>query len=196
VLASGAKRVTTMATDCHRNSFPAILPDGERVDSYRRMMQWFSNHLLVKADAQGHWDDRSLKDALRKGRLYGAFEVFGYPLGFDYHAEQGGAVHEMGEEVSLAQNPSLKVAMPKIDALDPSKEAPELRIRILRAKDGGWDVAAEKDAALTFAPTLPGVYRAEVRITPKHLRAYLSTYSAQADRDFPWIYSNAIYVVK
>ncbi len=47
-LATGVHRVTTMATDCHRNSFPQILPDGERIDSYRRMMLWFSNHLLVK----------------------------------------------------------------------------------------------------------------------------------------------------
>ena len=37
VLASGAKRVTTMATDCHRNTFKQLMQDGERVDSYRRI---------------------------------------------------------------------------------------------------------------------------------------------------------------
>ena len=29
VLAGGAKRVTTMATDCHQNTFDDLLPDGE-----------------------------------------------------------------------------------------------------------------------------------------------------------------------
>jgi hypothetical protein len=196
VLASGARRVTTMATDCHRNSLQQKLQDGERVDSYRRMMKWFSNHLLVKPDAEGKWDDRSLKDALRAGRLYGAFEVFGYPIGFDYHAVVSGAVHEMGEDVSLAGAPELSVALPKIARLDASAEAPRLTIRILRAKAGGWDVVAEGEEDVTFSPKEKGAYRAEVRIVPRHLRGYLSTYSALADKDYPWIYTNAIYVVE
>ena len=67
VLARGVRRVTTMATDCHRNSFPQLLPDGERIDSYRRMMRWFSNHLLVRPKSDGTWDDADLKEALRAG---------------------------------------------------------------------------------------------------------------------------------
>ena len=54
VLARGAHRVTTMGTDCHRNSLPQILPDGERIDSYERMMAWFSNHLLVRSGRRRH----------------------------------------------------------------------------------------------------------------------------------------------
>jgi hypothetical protein len=196
VLAGGVKRVTTMATDCHRNSFPALLPDGERIDSYRRMMLWFSNHLLVTPGAKGEWDDRSLKDALRAGRLYGAFEVLGYPLGFDYHATEGATVHEMGDEVSLAQGAALAVKMPKLAALDPTVTAPELRTRILRAKKGGFDVVAEGDGDLSFTPKEEGAYRAEVRMKPHHLKGWLSTYAALADQDFPWVYSNAIYVAK
>lgn len=194
VLASGARRVTTMATDCHRNVFKQQLPDGERVDSYRRMMQWFSNHLLVRPGAGGEWDDRSLKDALRSGRLYGAFEVFGYPLGVDYHASAAAAVKEMGEAVSLAEKPTLHVSLPTLAGLDPGAEPPKLSIRVLRAKEGGWDVIAESDKAVDVAATEKGAYRAEVRITPRHLRGYLSTYSSLADRDFPWVYTNAIYV--
>lgn len=193
-LASGARRVTTMGTDCHQNALKGILPDGERVDKYRRMMAWFSNHLLVSPGADGKWDDRALKDALRKGRLYGAFEVFGYPLGFDYHATAGGVPHEMGDALSLAASPSLHVEMPALAGLDPAAEAPKLVIRILRAKMDGWDVVKEGEQSLDFTPTTTGVYRAEVRITPRHLRGYLSTYSALADKDFPWVYTNAIYV--
>lgn len=195
VLAGGARRVTTMGTDCHRNTFQALLPDGERVDSYRRMMQWFSNHLLVRPDAEGHYDDRALKDALRAGRLYGAFEVMGYPLGFDWHASEAGTIHEMGEEVSLAKGVELQVTRPSVDRLDPEAEAPQITVRILRAEADGWSVAAEGESDLAFTPTMPGVYRAEVRLTPRHLRAYLSTYSDLADEDFPWIYGNPIYVV-
>ena len=195
VLAGGARRVTTMATDCHRNSLKQELPDGERVDSYRRMMQWFSNHLLVRPDADGKWDDRSLKDALRAERLYGAFEVFGYPVGFDYHAVQGSIVREMGEDVSLAGKPSLVVSLPRIERLDASAEAPRVTIQILRARDGGWDKLLESEKDVAFSPTEKGAYRTEVRIVPRHLRGYLSTYSAFADKDFPWIYTNAIYVV-
>lgn len=195
VLASGARRATTMGTDCHRNTFSALLPDGERVDSYRRMMLWFSNHLLVRPDADGRYDDRSLKDALRSGRLYGAFEALGYPVGFDWHAAEAGAIHEMGEEVSLANGVELRAARPHVDGLDPAAEAPLLKVRILHAGPDGWSVAAEGEGDMAFTPTQPGAYRAEVRITPRHLRGYLSSYSDLADKEFPWIYGNAIYVV-
>ena len=196
VLAGGARRATTMGTDCHRNTFQALLPDGERVDSYRRMMQWFSNHLLVRPDQGGGWDDRSLKDALRAGRLYGAFEVMGYPVGFDYHAMEGKAAREMGDEVALSKGVELRATRPRIDRLDAGLEAPVIKVRILRAKEGGWEVEAEGEGDVAFTPTQAGAYRAEVRLTPRHLRGYLSTYEALADREYPWIYSNAIYVVE
>jgi len=35
--------------------------------------------------------------------LYGSFDFMGYPVGFDYVARVGDAVHEMGEEVAVAQ---------------------------------------------------------------------------------------------
>lgn len=195
VLSRGHRRVTTLGTDCHRNSLRQLLQDGERIDSYRRMMLWFSNHLLVRPEADGSWDDRHLKDALRGGRLYGAFEVMGYPVGFDFHAEAGGRFHELGEEVPLASAPALKVSMPRVQHLDPARPPPALRTRLLLARDGGWDEVAAGDGALSFTPTVPGAYRAEVRMVPHHLRADLG---ADADvlleRDYVWIYANPIYV--
>lgn len=204
VLARGVRRVTTMGTDCHRNSFPQILPDGERIDSYRRMMGWFSNHLLVRPDADGKWDDLSLKDALRAGRLYGAFEVLGVPAGFDYRATSAGAEHEMGEEVSLAAGVSLKVTMPRVQRLDPKVTPPSLTARILRAREGGWDVVASSSQDLAFSPAEPGSYRAEIRMVPRHLAAPLGSFGSMAGvgdvnlaevGDLVWIYSNAIHVV-
>jgi hypothetical protein len=195
VLASGIKRVTTMATDCHRNTFTQLMQDGERVDSFRRMMMWFSNHLLVRPQAGGSWDDRDLKDALRAGRLYGAFEVMGYPLGFDYHARVGTQTFEMGEEVQLADGPVLLVSPPTVRNLDPSRQPPALTLRILRAVPNGFEVVASGPDALAFTPTEPGAYRAEVRMVPLHLRPDLRNDAATVlAKDYVWIYGNAIYV--
>jgi hypothetical protein len=121
VLARGARRVTTLATDCHQNTFDQPLTDGERVDSYRRMMSWFSNHLLVEPSG-GSFDDQALKQALRAGRVYGAFEIFGYPSGFDFVAVQGGQTHEIGSEVSLAQGPELRVSRPRLRGIEAASE--------------------------------------------------------------------------
>jgi hypothetical protein len=194
VLASGAKRVTTMGTDCHRNTFSQLAQDGERIDSYRRLMIWFSNHLLVRPNADGTWDDRNLKDALKQGRLYGAFEVFGYPVGFDFHAESTAGTSEIGDQASLASGARLVVRMPRIQDLDPSKPEPTLKIRILRAIPDGWDEVASGPHDLEFQPALAGAYRAEVRIVPRHLTDKLGDYAhTLLSGDFPWIYANAIY---
>ncbi|HVM98079.1 MAG TPA: hypothetical protein VMT89_16915 [Candidatus Acidoferrales bacterium] len=195
VLASGVHRVTTVGTDCHRNTFPTLMGDGERVDSYRRLMIWFSNHLLVRPDSDGSWDDRHLKEALLAGRLYAAFEVLGYPDGFDYHAEAGDQIVEMGGEVQFADHPLLRVTPPQVRNLNPMRTAPTLTVRILRAMDGGFTEVAAGPSSLSFTPTESGSYRAEVRMVPNHLREDLGS---DADKllakDFVWIYANAIYV--
>ncbi|GMU63617.1 MAG: hypothetical protein AMXMBFR34_53800 [Myxococcaceae bacterium] len=194
-LARGAKRVTTMGTDCHRNTFPQLLQDGERIDSYRRMMIAFSNHLLVKPKPDGTWDDRDLKDALRARRLYGAFDFLGTPEGFDFVARVGGAVHEMGEEVSLAAGVTLELSRPTVKDLDPAAEAPLVRLRILKAREGGWDTVAEStDGPVTFTASEPGAYRAEARITPRHLRSFIGRRGDFIKAERPWVYSNAIFV--
>ncbi|MCC7381979.1 MAG: hypothetical protein IT384_09125 [Deltaproteobacteria bacterium] len=199
ILSKGLKRVTTMGTDCHRNSFPALLKDGERGDSYRRMMIWFSNHLLIRPNADGAWDDLQLKEALKGGRLYGAFEIVGYPVGFDSYAEVGDRVAEMGEEISAAERPTLVVKKPAIQDLDPEAKAPELTLRILRATAEGWvEVAATRDPEaeeLRAEVTEPGAYRAEVRMVPHHLSGQLGKYGPEVlARDLVWIYANPIYV--
>jgi hypothetical protein len=197
LLARGQRRVATLGTDCHRNAVPQLLPDGERFDSYRRMLIAFSNHLLVRAEPDGSWDDRQLKDALRSGRLYGAFEYLGYPSGFDYHALEATAPREMGDEVSLAKGVELRVRRPTVARLDPSAKPPEITARILRAREAGWDEVAIAAGDLSFGVSEPGAYRAEIRMRAHHLVPYLSSYAELVEqRDFVWIYSNPIYVVQ
>ena len=196
VLSRGSRAVTTVGTDCHRNTFQQLLPDGERIDSYRRMMVWFTNHLLVRPRPDGKWEDAELKQALGTGRLYAAFEVFGYPRDFDFHAREGTTVREIGESASIGAGVELTVTRPAVRGLDPAVDAPELTLRILRATDAGWESVAESGSNLAFKPVTPGAYRAEVRIKPRHLRSHLASYSDLADRDFVWIYANPIYVVE
>lgn len=194
VLSRGAKRVTTMGTDCHNNTFKTLLADGERIDSYRRMMGWFSNHLLVRPAEDGSWDDTSLKEALTAGRLYGAIEMFGVPEGFDYHAVVGDKVHEMGETV--AAGATLNITAPHVAHLDPKLEAPVIIARLLKAREDGWDEVATSQTNLSFTVKEPGAYRAEIRIVPNHLKPSLGDYAEQltAPGGVFWVYSNAIYV--
>ncbi len=195
VLARGAHRVTTVGTDCHRNTFKSLMQDGERVDSYRRMMLAFSNHLLVKPTTDGGFDDRSLKEALRSGRAYGAFEFLGYPEGFDAVALEGTAVREMGDTASLAKGVTLKLTVPKVQRLDAAALAPTIKGQWLKARDGGWDVVAEGPGPTVEAtPTEPGAYRAEIRIIPKHLDGFIGKRRDFIKNERPWVYGNPIYV--
>jgi hypothetical protein len=195
VLARGGRPVTTLGTDAHRNTFSELLPDGERVDSFRRMMQWFSNHVRVRPEADGSWDDRHVKDALAARRLYGAFEYMGYPEGFDARMETARAVLEIGDEASLADAPQIVVARPRVRGLDPAAQAPEIELRVLVAREGGFDlVATGTGPQLRHTVLAPGAYRVEVRIVPRHLAEWLGAYEALATTPRPWIWTNAFFV--
>lgn len=196
VLARGHRRVGTIGTDCHQNVFRAELPDGERGDSYRRMMMWMSNHLLVRGADRSSFDDRHLKEALRAGRSYGAFEVMGYPVGFDFVAGRGETVFEMGDEVPAGGEVELRVSMPAVQALDPNRRPPALVARILKAVEGGFEEVARGAGDLSVRVATPGAYRAEVRMTPHHLREDFGVYFAPslADKELVWVYSNPIYL--
>lgn len=194
-LARGVQRVTTMGSDCHQNSFPQLLPDGERIDSYRRMMAAISNHLLIRTDPDGTWNDRHLKEALLAGRNYGVFEFVGYAEGFDFVALEGGVPKEIGSTVSLAQGVVLKVQLPKVAELDPAGPQPTLTIKLWKARDGGWDeVASGSSESLEYTVTSPGAYRTEVRMVPGHLAPWIGPRTSALKTERPWIYSSALYV--
>ena len=94
----------------------------------------------------------------------------------------------------LSEGVELNVSKPGIIDLDPTVEAPDIELRILVARDGAWELVDKGSDDLAFTVTEAGAYRAEVRITPRHLAPYLSSYVDQAERQFVWIYSNAIWV--
>jgi hypothetical protein len=186
LLAEGQRLTGTAGTDAHENALPILLRDGERADSYRRMMRWFSNVVLVEDRA----DPAQIEEALAAGRAFVAFEVLGTPVGFSFSA---GDV-EMGGEV--APGTTLIAVTPSVHALAAGLPAPVLRTRILRARaDGGADVVAEGTGVVEAVAAEAGAYRAEVRMTPRHLAPYLGSLGpAYSEREVVWIYSNPIYV--
>ena len=193
VLSTGTRAVTTMGSDAHRNAFPQELPDGERIDSFRRMMMWFSNHVLI--DKEG-WNDRDVKDAMRAGRLYGVFEYLGYADGFDAYAESASGTVEIGGQVALADSPEIHALAPTVQRVDPDVTPPEITLHLLRAIDGGFDQVASGTTMLHYIVEEPGAYRVEVRMAPLHIKSYLGNYKGTAGQPRVWIYANPFYVVE
>jgi hypothetical protein len=184
---AGRQVMATLGVDAHENVVSGHLSDDERGDSYRRVLRWFSNHLLVPEVSS-----EAIRDAIAHGRGYGVFEIFGQPTGFDFRAESAGAVAEIGDTVMLALAPRLVLAPPDV----PGVSARDLRLRLLRIDASGSNEVAAGPATqpLSWAPTAPGAYRAEVRITPRHLRSFLGSLAATADQELVWIYTSPIYV--
>ena len=190
--AAGLRVSASAGTDAHENSLPIMLRDGERGDSYRRMMRWFSNVALATA-AQ---DPVAIEDAIDRGRLFVVFELLGTPVGFDFVATAGARSIEMGDEVASNAGATLTLTVPSIADLSPMLPTPTITARILRIDSGGvTEVATGAGPTLTVPLDQPGVYRAEVRMVPHHLAPYLGTLGpAYSERELPWVYANPIYV--
>ncbi len=187
----GQRRITgAMATDAHQNVAEDILADGDRLDSFRRIMRWFSNYVLVPP---GPLDDLVLKEAIAAGRMYGSFDVLGYPVGFDFRAETGTAVYEMGDQVPVGEQATLMLEVPEVWLLDPAGPQPLIWGRILKATNDGWEEVATGEGGITYSAE-PGAYRAEIRMVPEHLRPWAEPRGDEWIVERIWIYSNVIYV--
>lgn len=188
LLAEGQRVAGTAGCDAHENTLPMTLTDGERGDSYRRMMIWIQNHLLVDEVSPAGIDD-----ALSAGRLYVAFEVFGSPVGFDFVADDAGTIREMGEDAPVGA--TLRVTRPRLPEGFPSDPPPTITMRIVRSTaEGGVEVASGSGESLEHVTTEPGPYRAEVRIVPEHARAALGVKADSLIRELPWVYANPIFI--
>jgi len=184
LLSEGLRVGGSGGCDAHENVFPMPLSDGERADSYRRMMFWIDNHLLV--------DDVSpagVREALDNLRFYVVHEVLGPPIGFDFTAD--GTI-EMGEDAPLGA--TLRMTMPRLPDDWPREPAPILGARMIRAADGGGIEVLRGDSDLEYVATEPGAYRVEVRMIPEHTRPELGTRADRLIREVAWVYSNPIFV--
>ncbi|MEZ4317738.1 MAG: hypothetical protein R3F61_09540 [Myxococcota bacterium] len=168
--------VGIVGTDAHQNVLPIDLRDGERADSYRRMLRWMDNVVLPEAG-------QTVEDALAAGQSYVAFEILGTPDGFDFRAEDGTG---LGGETSATQ---LTITCPTLHPDSPrGPEEPELHVRLVR----GQAVVAE--GCGTHEVDGAGAYRVEIDIVPHHLTRFLGDTPEDWLVPFPWILSNAIHV--
>lgn len=190
LLGEGHKVTATAGSDAHENALPITLGDGERGDSYRRVLRWFSNVALV-ADPQ---DPVQIETALAAGRMFVVFELFGTPDGFDVYATGPSGTAELGDAIAAA-GAHLVVKVPKVRELAASLPAPAIQATVLHLTPGGpVTVGQGSGPELDVALPGPGAYRVEVSIVPHHLGPYLRDLgTALADRELPWIYTGAIY---
>jgi hypothetical protein len=171
--------VGIVGTDAHQNVLPIALADGERADSYRRMLRWMAN--LVLADAPGA---AAAEQALRRGESWVAFEILGTPDGYGFDAVDGTPTGG-----SAPAGAVLRVGCPVLHADSPRGPVdPTITVRLL--KDG----ALFAEGCGQHPTDGPGAYRVEVWITPEHLRPFLGDDPDPWIRPFPWLLSNAIRV--
>jgi hypothetical protein len=180
--------VGVAGTDAHQNVLPLDLRDGERGDSYRRMLRWFSNVLWVDGPLPGRpMDPDHAQAAVAAGRSYVAFEVLGTPVGFDFSLiPAAGDPIEMG---GAGPGGTLVVGCPELHPDAPrGLDAPEIAVRVL--KDG----VVWHEGCGQIATDGPGAYRVEVDIVPYHLTPFLGDDPEPWLKPYPWIYGNPIRV--
>lgn len=177
---------------------PAILSDGDRMDSWKRSFRWFSNHVLVDAN-----DPQSIRTALGTGHAYSVFEMFGLPTGFDFHAVEGETLYEMGTEHPYVEGQVVRLMTPTLGSpwwweagsVDPSQGV--LVTRVIRSTLEGPEVIAEITGQGQYQEIPlpgPGAYRVEVDVMPLHLVPLLSSVEYLAEKTFPFIYTNTIFL--
>ena len=178
--------VGVAGTDAHQNVLPIDLRDGDRWDSYRRMLRWFSNNLLIDGAIE-NIDPSHTDAALSTGRAYVAFEILGTPTGFDFHLiDPAGTVFEMGSD---APEGTLSLTCPTLSAGSPTNLGPPT-ITATIFKDGQpWSTDCGE-----ISTDGPGVYRVRVDIIPNHLTDWLGEDPNIWLQSYPWVYSNPIRV--
>ncbi len=192
LLGEGKHISVTAGSDAHQNAIPVVMADGERGDSYRRVMRWFGNYALV----QNTRDVDQIKAALKAGRMFAAFELLGTPEGFDaYATTPSGVTIELGGTIAKAEGAMLTVEVPRVRNLDPSLPVPTITAKVIWISAAGPVEIAHGDTSFLAHLGAPGAYRVEVTITPSHLGPYLHDLgTAMAEVELPWIYASPFYV--
>jgi hypothetical protein len=170
-----SRRLTAVAgNDAHSNiGFNLVDRNGRkivgiRLDPYEVSFRLVRMHVLVREDAA--LSQEQILEALKQGRCFIGFDVFGDSSGFSFTAESSGEMKLQGEEVSLVNGVSLRIGSPV-----------KAKLRLL--KDGALFQEVSGVDDLLVPVTTRGVYRVEV---------YLSQLGKFGEQ--PWIISNPIYV--
>jgi len=204
LLGAGYRLAPTFGSDIHENTFKGAMADGERGDSYRRLMRWFANYLLVRGSTP--LDPMELATALQNGRGFGVFEALGQPTGFDFVAEKkDGSRAELGETVEPGAKLVVHAPQPLPAGYATEEVVETLRLLFVAAGGDQAEVVAEakltaqklrQGATLRFdtAQRGAGAYRVEARLSPRHLLHLLGDEAARYDKEYPYLFSGSIFV--
>ena len=191
LLGEGKKLAATAGSDAHQNAIPITFADGERGDSYRRVLRWFGNIALV---SDPH-DPVQIEQAMATGRLFTLIEMLGTPAGFDVHATDDVSTFEIG--ATVPRNARLVVNAPTVRNLDPKLPPPVIRTRVIWIEPGGavTELTSSTNPQVTVNLGAPGAYRVEISMIPRHLGPYLGDLGTDmAEVEMPWIYVSPFYV--
>jgi hypothetical protein len=144
--------------DLHTGETHVILD----LDPYERSFRHVSTHLLLSEPSE-----RAVREALKAGRAYVAFEWIADPTGFNFQAVGDRHVYEMGSEVPFAKGLMLRSVSPL-----------PARFRLIR---NGKEIHTALGRSYDHAVESPGNYRLEVWVN-------------LVDAPEVWILSNPIYV--
>ncbi len=176
--AAGARRAYAFAgNDAHAN-VGLTLGDrtgrevfGFRLDPYGRSFRVVRTHVLLERGAR--LEESSLLAALKSGRSFIAYDLFGDATGFRFEADSGAERRTLGEEIRLPESGAVKLT---------ARSPVECRTVFFR---DGQVFAEVKDSALAeVSADRRGVYRVEV---------YLDQLGGLLGGK-PWIISNPIFV--
>lgn len=173
------------------------LVDGDRIDSYARVLRLEENRVLVEENTLEQW-----REGLAAGRVYGVFTVFGDPSGFELQAvDAEGYKHPIGSSVADADHLEITNPVPKALGGAPFTAAQAadavVTTRLLRLESSGPVLVAEStDPGETWTQpiTEAGIYYVEVWIQPKHLLGALGSETDLADPEYLWVITNPIRV--
>ena len=178
VNASGPQRVYALGgNDAHANVGLSLREQtgeelfGVRLDPYGLSFRLVRNHVLLEKGAR--LDAESLLAALRAGRGFVAFEVFGDASGFRFTADNGAERRTLGEEITLPAGGAVRLT-----ARSPVK------CRTVFFRDGEAVLEVPDSAQAELTADRKGVYRVELYLD--QLGDLLA--------GKPWIISNPIFV--
>jgi len=177
------------------------MADGDRLDTFDRIFRWLENRVLVDADAPV--DLAAIQEALRSGRSYGLFSVFGEPADFAFTADAGGVAHQLGEALAppftlILDAPTAAAPMaaagPQWDAGEGTKAS--IRAVLVRTDEKGSEEIAQLEVLggrLEHEVEAPGAYHVEIWVRPGHLAGPLGEEAELAETEYLWLITNPIY---
>jgi len=142
-----------------------------KLDPYERSFRLVRTHVLLEKGSP--FDAQAVLEALRAGRFYISFDVFGDPAGFRFTADNGADVRASGEEAALPSGGAVKLSV----------RAP-VRCRTVFFRDGRVVGEVKDSAQADLEVKEPGAYRVEL---------YLDQLGPLL-KGKPWVISNPIFV--